>query len=308
MADKAKQGVGALMQIAWNYQQAAKLVFSAGYGNQIDTNSALSSFADAVELIVVKHLNEVQVSWQSPDPSLRDWDNEHSKLVFAYGNIQIAVRLQILKDRTLDTKVRKIMSKVVEVNGFEYILPIEPNVEVRVMFTPFKPVSYSNTEHGNDIGQDVTEVAEGVYLQHWHDYSTVSHLQRDDQTGEQWDEWLPLAEDVYTLVVTQPEVVGRSLTEFAPYVQAQFRLAKIVREATGQRMSIHWRVHIVDVLPEIEHRSASTPANTSNVSWGGQKISELIVLMTVDGWTGGRSETKRDLHVLRSAWLDLLYQ
>ncbi|GEM_PF-1680085 len=135
MANKAKQGVGTLMQIAWNYQQAAKLVASSGYGQEIDTTLALKPFADAVELVVLNHLNEVQVSWQSSDPEKQDWGNDHSKLVMAYGNIHLTVRIQILKDRAIDKKVRKIMS--------------DPNATMNVMLSPWN----WNGFNSNDVKQ-----------------------------------------------------------------------------------------------------------------------------------------------------------
>ncbi len=205
------------------------------------------------------------------------------------------------------------MSKKVLVNNVEYVLPLEADVEVAVEFSPFKPASYSNTMQSSDSGQNVTRIADGVYLRHWYDHSNVSQTFREDwfdeETGEwqddEWQEWVDLEKDEYTLVITQPEVVGKSLDEFAPRERARYRLAKIVRESTGKVVTTKWNVHVVDVLPEIEHRSISTPANTSNVSWGGQRISETVLLRTVDGWTGDRDDTKRDVFVLRSEWADV---
>lgn len=123
MANKEKQGVGVLMQIASGYQQVAQLVESAGYGDQIDTKPALKPFADAVEQIVMDHLSEVEISWQSPSHKKRGWDNEHNKLVFAYGNIRISVRVQILRDRALEMKVRIKMNEL-------YALKIYPKEKV----------------------------------------------------------------------------------------------------------------------------------------------------------------------------------
>lgn len=104
------QGVGALMLIASNYQQTAQLVETAGYGEEIDTSAALKPFGDAVELIVNRHLKEVKVQWASKAAKKRSWKNDHSLVEFSYNNIRFVARVDLLKARGLQEKVKEKMN------------------------------------------------------------------------------------------------------------------------------------------------------------------------------------------------------
>lgn len=198
------------------------------------------------------------------------------------------------------------MAQIV-INNRSFELPEGVSNEgLEIEFSPFKPASWSNTQHTYDMGQNVTEIGEGVYLQHWYDHSTVLQLQQDDETGEQWDEWLPLEKDEYKIVVTRPQVVGKEMSDFSAREQALYRIVMLVKEVAGKTVTTKWTIRAVDTLPEIKERNVSTPANTSNVSWGGVAISDSVVLLTVDGWTGSRDDTKRTLYVLSSAYPELV--
>jgi len=168
------------------------------------------------------------------------------------------------------------------------------NRTVQIQYSPFKPVSSCCYKHGIDIGKNVVAVEDGIYFVHSYNHSCVPVTCEED--GEQWQEWEYLEKDDYDIVITQPQVVEDVR------VMAQYRLAELVRQSTGKHITTAWKIHIVDVLPDIEYKSVATPANTSSVSWGGEQISPSVLLKTVDGWTGSRDDTKRELFVLRSKW------
>lgn len=183
--------------------------------------------------------------------------------------------------------------RIQDENGNTVEIAIKSDVEVKheyvfatIEFAPYKPVEFHNTDYDFDFGQNVTLISEGLYLKYRYD-------RKNAQYG-------------CSLVITQPELVGKSVGEFHPYEQAQYRLAEVVRKSTRLVMNDLWKVRVVDSLPKIVHGLTSTSANTSSVSWDGCEIASNIRLMKTDGWTGFRSSYKRTIYIQKGSGWDIL--
>gem|GEM_PF-2279793 len=188
------------------------------------------------------------------------------------------------------------MNMVIVVNDQEIELPVPQGYLVPMLYSHLAPYEWKVKVGLERRIVVVIKIRQGVFLRVYSDGSLIM-----TESGD----WMPPVKE-YLLVITQPELVGKPLSEFTTKEQAWYGIARIIRDETGEVMTKQWKTHFVDQLPEIIISTQENLDGSIATFRGGSRISEFMVLLTMDGWNADHSEQfERALYVLKGTYSDL---
>lgn len=165
-------------------------------------------------------------------------------------------------------------NKIISINGVSFELPVPPETEVEGIFSPFKPAEAVRTVQTATIVQEVMEITPVAFLK----CNYVTGL--DDGRAEvvkMRTGWT--SEKRYSLVIIDPAAVGVDLMSFDAQNRAEYDLAAIVREKTGEYMTPLWRIEVVEELPA-RGSMPESDAQNAEVYWNDTEIHNSVLLKT----------------------------